>query len=438
MDTLDAILSSLDAVWSRLQAWATADLATPAMLAQIALLAAGLALAFLLAARLRRALTPLRTGERFYARIAPHAEPLYAPLLALVLLGLAQLATQRITGAAWLLDVATSLLTAWLVIHLVAGVIRTPALRRLVAIAAWSVAALDIIGLLDPLTVMLDAARLPIGEASISALAVINGAIVFVLLIWGAILVARLTESRIDSLTDVNASMRELAKKLARIGLITAAFLVALNAAGIDLTALAVFSGALGVGLGFGLQKVVANFISGMILLLDRSIKPGDVIETQGTYGWINHLGARYTSIITRDGTEFLVPNEDMITQPVINWSFSDRKVRRKIPLQVSYDSDPREAMRIMEEAAAGIPRVLPDPGPAARLLGFGDSGVDLELRVWIEDPQSGVVNVASEIMLAIWDQFHDAGIGFPYPQRVVHFAGGAGPSRDGGDATEL
>jgi len=432
MDSLDAILSSLDDLLTRLQGWAATDLATPAMLAQIALLVAGLVLAFLLAGRLRRALTPLRAEGRVYARLAPYAEPLYAPLLALVLLGVAQIATYRITGAAWLLDVATSLLTAWLVIHLVAGVIRTPALRRLVAIGAWSVAALDIVGLLDPLTAMLDAARLPIGDASISALSVFNGALVFVLLIWGAILVARLTESRIDSLTDISASMRELAKKLARIGLIAAAFLLALNAAGIDLTALAVFSGALGVGLGFGLQKVVANFISGMILLLDRSIKPGDVIETQGTYGWINHLGARYTSIITRDGTEFLVPNEDMITQPVINWSFSDRKVRRKIPVQISYDADPREAMRIMEDAAKGVPRVLPDPAPAARLLGFGESGVDLELRVWIEDPQAGVINVASDIMLAIWDGFHAAGIGIPYPQRVVHFASSAAPPADG------
>ena len=195
---------------------------------------------------------------------------------------------------------------------------------------------------------------------------------------------------------------------------------------GIDLTALAVFGGALGVGLGFGLQKVVSNFISGVILLMDRSIKPGDVIQIQDTYGSINKLAARYTSVITRDGTEYLIPNEDMITQPVINWSHTNRVVRRRIPLSVSYKTDLDEAIAIMNSAAADNERVLEEPAPRTLLKGFGENGVDLELRMWINDPEEGVSNIGSQVMMEIWNRFHAAGVEFPFPQRVVHFAADA------------
>lgn len=215
--------------------------------------------------------------------------------------------------------------------------------------------------------------------------------------------------------------------KVIKIFLITFAFLIALNSTGIDLTALAVFGGALGVGLGFGLQKVVSNFISGMILLLDRSIKPGDVIEIGETYGSINSLAARYTSVITRDGTEFLIPNEDMITQQVINWTHSHSNVRRRIPISVAYESDLVRALEILKEAANNHTRVLKYPEPRSLLKGFGDNGVDLELRMWISDPQNGVSNVSSDVMLEIWDKFHEEGIEFPFPQRVIHYATGKG-----------
>lgn len=415
-------------------AWLSSDLFAYATLAQLAFLLAAGALAHLLARGLCRLLARMREEMPFYLRLSGTIEPLFLPAIALLLVGTAQLATADLLEPRdrYLLSVAASLLTAWLVIRLLVNFIASRALRRLVAGVAWSIAALNIVGLLDPLRAALDAARISVGTVSISALSVINGAFAFFLLIWLALFLARLLERRVDSLRDVNPSARELVKKLSRIGLVILALLIALNATGIDLTALAVFSGALGVGLGFGLQKVVANFVSGVILLMDRSIKPGDVIETQGTYGWINHLGARYTSVITRDGTEFLIPNEDMITQPVINWSFSDRRVRRKIGVQISYESDLRRAMAIMEEVAINQPRVLGNPPPVARLMNFAENGIDLELRLWIEYPQEGVVNVSSDIMLEIWDRFHEAGIGFPYPQRVVHFAPGSTPPAAG------
>ncbi|MEX2354235.1 MAG: mechanosensitive ion channel domain-containing protein, partial [Gammaproteobacteria bacterium] len=421
MEELPAFLSTLETMYGEILDWLIIDFFTYTTLAQLAVIALGLLASWLLAGLVVRTLARVREEVPTYARFAPVLEPLLAPLIALLLIGTARFAAGELAMPRYLLGVATNLLTAWLVIRLAVNFIRSEALRHLMAVLALSVAALNILGLLEPIIRALDAARLNLGEVSISALAVLNGILAFFLLIWIALLIARLVESRVDRLYDVNPSTRELIKKLARISLLIVAFVLALNATGIDFTALAVFTGALGVGIGFGLQKVVSNFVSGVILLMDHSIKPGDVIETQGTFGWINHLGARYTSIITREGTEYLIPNEDMITQPVINWSFSDRKIRRSIPISVSYKTNLRRAMTIMEEVSLTVERVLKNPAPVVRLIEFGDNGVELELRFWIEDPQLGVANVASEVMLSIWDRFHEEGIEFPYPQRVVH-----------------
>ncbi|MGB5604053.1 MAG: mechanosensitive ion channel domain-containing protein, partial [Gammaproteobacteria bacterium] len=180
-------------------------------------------------------------------------------------------------------------------------------------------------------------------------------------------------------------------------------------------------SGALGVGLGFGLQKIFSNLVSGIILLMDKSIKPGDVISLGTTFGWINYLGLRYTSVITRDGIEHLIPNEELITQRVENWSFSDNLVRLKAPIGISYNSDVRLAMKLCIEAAEIVPRVELAPEPRVQLMGFGDSSVNLELRIWIDDPQQGRANILSEVLLNVWDKFHEHGITIPFPQRDLH-----------------
>ena len=423
MKTDNEFLTGLRHLLEQIEAWVASGLFSLATLGQLALLVLVLVATHFLsrgAGRLCRKL-----GEEVPAteKLIPIIEPLFYPSIALLLVATAQIVADLLALPTYLLRITSSLLGAWLVIRLAVNFLRSAVLRRLVAVVAWTIAALNILGLLGPVSTLLDAARLNMGTLSVSLLDVIKGTLAFAILIWLSLLAARLVENRVDALKDVDASARELAKKLSRIALVTIAFLIALNATGIDLTALAVFTGALGVGLGFGLQKVIANFVSGVILLMDRSIKPGDVIETQGTYGWINHLGARYTSIITRDGTEYLIPNEDMITQPVINWSFSDRRVRRRIPVSVSYETDLHQALQIMSEVALTVPRVLRNPPPVAHLIGFGDSAVNLELRLWIEDPQAGVTNVASDVMLAVWDRFHEEGIVFPFPQRVIHFA---------------
>jgi small-conductance mechanosensitive channel len=215
--------------------------------------------------------------------------------------------------------------------------------------------------------------------------------------------------------------LRVLVSKALRIVLIGLAILIAIRSVGIDVTALTVLGGAIGLGIGFGLQKIVGNLVSGVILLLDKSIKPGDVIGVAGTYGWVTGLGGRYVSVVTRDGIEHLIPNETLITERVENWTHSDENTRLRIPVGVHYRSDIRQAMAICIEAARTTERVLTNPAPACLLQGFGDSSVDLEVRFWIKDAVHGISNVKSEILLKIWDGLHESGIEIPYQQRNLH-----------------
>ena len=193
-----------------------------------------------------------------------------------------------------------------------------------------------------------------------------------------------------------------------------------LRLVGVDLTGLAVLSGAIGVGLGFGLQKVVSNLVSGIIILLDKSIKPGDVISLGDTFGWINSLGARYVSVVTRDGKEYLIPNEDLITGQVVNWSHSNEFVRLDIYFGTAYSDDPHKVREIAINAAKSVDRVLSFKAPVCHIVGFGDSSVDYILRFWIRDPTGGLTNIRGNVYLALWDAFQEHGISIPFPQREV------------------
>ena len=214
--------------------------------------------------------------------------------------------------------------------------------------------------------------------------------------------------------------MRVLTEKVAGFAIFLAAAAAALNVAGFDLTSLAVFSGAIGLGIGFGLQKVVSNLVSGVILLVDKSIKPGDVISLGETFGWISGLNARYVSVVTRDGREYLIPNEDLITGQVVNWSYSSELVRLDVTFGVAYASDPHAVRRIAVEAAEAVERVSHDPTPVCHVTAFGDSSVDFVLRFWIHDPAKGLTNVRGAVFLALWDAFQANGIEIPFPQRDV------------------
>lgn len=324
----------------------------------------------------------------------------------------------------WLLRTVANLTFAWIAITLLTGVIRTNVLARLAATIIWIVTALNILQLLDPAIDMFDRAAVSVGDVRVSVLLVIKGILSLAVLLWVATALSGVLERRFKAVSELTPSVQVLLAKLTKVTLIVVALVVGLKTIGVDLSAFAFFSGALGLGIGFGLQKVISNLVSGIILLMDKSIKPGDVIAVQETYGWVKSFGARYASVITRDGIEHLIPNEEFITQRVENWSYTDSKVRLKIPIGVSYDSDIRLAAKLAIEAAAETDRVIDDPAPKCLLLGFGDNSVNLELRVWIEDPADGVRNVRSAILFVVWDKFMDAGVKFPFPQRDLHVKG--------------
>jgi small-conductance mechanosensitive channel len=317
-----------------------------------------------------------------------------------------------------LLLLLESAVLAWVVIRLSSRLVRDPRLSQAVALAAWIIAALNIAGLINPALGLLDAMAVPVGNFRLSLLLVLKGTVILAAFIWIANTLARIADQRLRRLPNLTPAMQVLAAKLLRLTLLTLAVVLALGSIGIDLTAFAVFSGAIGVGVGFGLQKVVSNLVSGVILLLDRSIKPGDVIEINNTYGWITRLNARYVSVVTRDGKEFLIPNEDLITERVTNWSYSNELVRLHVPVGVSYQSDLHLAIKLALEAAATVPRALREPAPVCLVTGFGDSAVNLDLRFWINDPRNGTSNVRSQVMLNIWDLYRQHGIEIPFPQR--------------------
>lgn len=331
-----------------------------------------------------------------------------------------------------LLNLAVPLLTSLASIRMAVYFLRKtfrpgPAIKAwegLIATSAWIIVALHLLGWLPFVLEAMDSLALQVGKTRISLLETIK-LILAVVLTWIlALWLARLVEARLNRSTYVNPGMQVALVKLSKVVLLTIASLLALEAAGIDLTALTVFGGALGVGLGFGLQRIASNFISGFIVLFDRSIRPGDVITIGDKFGWVQELHARYIVVRDRDGVERLIPNESLIINEVINWSYTDRNVRLKIPVSISYGDDPEQAMALLIQAAQGVSRVLEDPAPVARLLNFGDSGIELELRVWINDPQQGLMNVRSDVNVRIWRLFKDAGITIPFPQRDLHLRG--------------
>ncbi|MCK4833191.1 MAG: mechanosensitive ion channel [Gammaproteobacteria bacterium] len=326
------------------------------------------------------------------------------------------------------LDVFTPLLLSMAAITLTIYILRTgyspsPALRAwegFISLSIWVLVALHLIGWLPDIIKGLDGLAIDFGESHFSLLSILELLAAIIFFVVMANWLTRLIESQARRSPHINPSMQVMLTKISKFSLYGLAVLFALKAVGIDLTAFAVFSGAIGVGIGFGLQKIFSNFISGFILLFDRSIRPGDVISIGDRFGWVQSLHARYVVVKDRDGVETLIPNENLITSEVTNWSYSDRAVRQRVPIQISYDNDPEIAMQLLLRATEDKPRVLKTPEPAARLIGFGDNGIDLELRIWINDPEDGVANVVSDVNLSIWKSFKENNISIPFPQRDV------------------
>ncbi|MBO6858791.1 mechanosensitive ion channel domain-containing protein [Roseibium sp.] len=316
--------------------------------------------------------------------------------------------------------IALSLSLAWLFVSVLSRVIRNRLVARTLSWLAWIYVALVILGFDDEAGTFLDSLALPLGEMRLSLLLILKAVLLLFATVWVAVVLGRYFDEQVQKSDELTPSIRVLIGKVAKFGLILVAGTIALSSVGIDLSAFTVFTGAVGLGLGFGLQKVISNFISGIIILLDKSIKPGDTISLEGTFGWIRELRARFVSVVTRDGREYLIPNEDFITHRVINWSFSDELVRLDVNFGVSYDADPHEVSKLAIEAAMTVGRVESSRRPVCWLTGFGDSSLDFVLRFWIRDPQQGLTNVRGKVLLALWDTFKENNVGIPYPHREI------------------
>jgi small-conductance mechanosensitive channel len=366
---------------------------------------------------------------------------------ALVALGLVILARSALLAAHFdisVLDAAQRLIGAYVAVRVVV-LLFTASLgnkswmqhwENRVTLFIWLIIAAEYLGWLDPIITTLDSIGIAAGKSRVTLWSVLKLLFTLTLFVLAAAWISRWAERRIKRLSNLAPSTRIGIAKFANAFLIGLSILLGLNAAGVDLTALTVLTGAIGLGLGFGLQSIAANFVSGFVLLMDRSIKPGDVISLSGqsgtsteNFGWVQELRGRYVVVRDRDGVEMLVPNQQLISNAVINWSYTDPRIRLKLPIRVSYRDDPELALGVLLTACEGQSRVLRDPAPVSRLMHFSDSGIELELRFWISDPQDGVNNVRSEVNRAIWRLFKQHKITIPVAQREIVMHPGPGLS---------
>ena len=359
-----------------------------------------------------------------------------AVVVALLTMLVARTVIAALGVPATLLDIAMQLATALILVRLSIYLLRLGLGPRSwlrtwetrLTLLVWLAISFQLVGWFDAIQNTLDAINLLPGKGRFTLWALLKGLVIITLFVLVTSVVARAAERRIMHVESIALSTRIGITKFTYFFLVGLGVLLGVNAAGVDLTALTVLTGAVGLGLGFGLQSIASNFVSGFVLLMDKSIKPGDVISFTGmpgtsteSFGWVQALRGRYVVVRDRDGVEMLVPNQQLINNPVINWSYSDRKVRLKLPVRVSYRDDPEQALAVLMRAAEGNPRILRDPAPVSRLMQFSDHGMDLELRFWIADPEAGVNNVRSDVNRAIWKLFRDAGITIPVAQREVY-----------------
>ena len=422
---VDAALGEITSLWEQGLAFAE-SLLRPWNAYQV-----GIALAVLLAAIiLRRTLGPRvrawmasREGwPTWRMRILVVIHLRLQMIFFVILIWLAVLIMREVTwpSRSFLLTIIAELATAWLFVAFATRLIRSALLRSVVRYGAWIYVTLAILNLRDEAAAILDSVGFNLGDARLSLLTLLQAVLVVAMLVMIARFLTGTATTRIQRNDEMSPSMRVLAIKFLQVAFYGVAIYVGLRLTGVDLTGLAVLSGAIGVGLGFGLQKVVSNLVSGVIILLDKSIKPGDVISLGETFGWINSLGARYGSVVTRDGKEYLIPNEDLITNQVVNWSHSNDFVRLDIYFGTAYGDDPHKVRQLAIEAAQGVERVLKDRPPVCHIVGFGDSSVDYILRFWIKDPTGGLTNIRGKVYLALWDAFQDNNINIPFPQREI------------------
>jgi small-conductance mechanosensitive channel len=363
----------------------------------------------------------LRRAANAFAHIA-------TPIALYIILQAAVVVLGSVNISNVLVAAGTSLLAAWIVIRLVTLVIRSPFWSSVAFYVAWPIAALDAFGVLDDVVRQLDAFSIPLGQDGngelerLSALDLVRTFAIFGVFFWAASFINKFVTSRINAIDELTVSFKALLSKILNVLFPIVALIAALQIVGFPFGTLAIFGGAVGLGIGLGMQRTVSNFFAGFTLIADKSIKPGDVIQIEDTFGWVTQMNARYVSIRTRDGTAHLVPNDRFIDEGVINWSHSDRVVRLHAPFGVAYKTkDLRGLARRVEVTAVSVERVLKTPSPRCNLMEFGDSSINFDVRFWIHDPANGTSNVRSDVMMAIWDMLVEEGVEIPFPQRELH-----------------
>ena len=409
-----------------------AEVSSPWFYFQLGLILVGAGLAFAVNAIVHARIDTSSFAEDWPAPLRLFVRTLIGSTAATVFAVMMVLERAAMVAATWpsrsyLLAVAAKLALAWLIIRLVTSGIRNTFVVRLVSVMAWLAAALSILGKLEPTIEALDSVSIVLGGFKLTPLLLLNFAVILIIALWLANVISNFAESRITQSADLTPSIQVLLVKMIRLGLLVFAVIVAMGAVGINLSALAIFSGAAGVGIGFGLQKIVANFISGIILLVDKSVKPGDLVTIGDNSGRISAMKTRYISVAAGDGREFLIPNEDLVTQKVTNWTYTDKNTLVKVNFATNYDADPRLVCRVAIEIAAGAARALKNKPPNCILTEFAEAGMKFSLTFWIADPD-GMDNVKSEVMLPLWDAFKREGIRVPYPVREIRVRGGTLP----------
>lgn len=412
------------------------DVQQPAIFWQVGVLAVCLFIAWLITRQVKAVLRRRRAADPSLAAGAGE-EGLRRVVFPLTALGLVMLA--RMVLANWhhmnLLKLAVPLLLAMAVIRLTVHALKRSfpqagwlaSFERVFAFGAWGVVALHLSGVLPTVIDGLEQVSFSIGKAKVNLWMLLQGALTVFVTVLVALWVAGVIESRLMRTEGLDGNLKLVFTRLSRGLLVVLAVAIGLPLVGIDLTALSVFGGALGVGLGFGMQKIAANYVSGFILLLDRSIRIGNLISVGNERGIVSQITTRYTVLKGMTGIESIVPNETLVGSIVQNETFTDPKVRVAVPIQVGYATDLEKAMAIMIEAAQAQPRVMEDPAPGAFLESFADSGINLQLGFWIRDPAEGTLGIRSAINMQIWRRFKEEGIEIPFPQREVRVLAEAG-----------
>ena len=409
-----------------------AEVTSPWFYLQLGLMLAGAGIAFAAGAAVRSRvdMTSLAMGWpapfRLFMRVLVGSAST-AVFAVLMTLARAVMLASTWPSRSYLLAVAANLAFAWLLISLVTSVIRNAFIVRLVSLSAWLLAALSIVGQLQPAIEALDLVSIELGGLRLSPLLLIKLGVLLAVALWLTNIASNFVEGRITRSGDLTPSIQVLLVKMIRLALMIFAVAAVMSAVGINLSALAIFSGAAGVGIGFGLQKIVANFISGIILLADKSVKPGDLVTIGDSSGRISAMKTRYISVAAGDGREFLIPNEDLVTQKVVNWTYTDKNTLVKVSFGTNYDADPRLVCKLAIDIAAAAPRAIKNKPPNCILVEFAEAGMKFSLTFWIADPD-GMDNVKSEVMLSLWDVFKREGIRVPYPVREIRIRGGALP----------